>query len=165
MSQQQSASNLKAFIRTIYFLHYGIMLSLAVFSGYAIYSSRRLGSLSFTQQPMEFIIPLSLIGAIILGKFLTKLILNNNKKPKTLLQKLGLYQTTHLIRIATVEGVGLFAALTYLTTNNLFFLLIAGLAMILLIMMIPSKDKIERAITLTPEDEVHFRNPEKKFDS
>ena len=165
MSQQQPASNLKAFLRTIYILHYGIMLSLVVFSGYAIYSSKRLGSLSFTQQPMEFIIPLSLIGAIVLSKFLTKLILNNKGKPKTLLQKLGLYQTTHLIRIATIEGVGLFAALTYLTTQNLFFLLIAGLAMILLIMAIPTKDKIESAITLTPEDQVYFRNPEKLFDS
>ena len=165
MSQQQSASNLKAFLKTLYILHYSIMASLAVFSGYAIYSSKRLGSLSFTQQPMEFIIPLLLIGAIFIGTFFTKLILNKNVQSKPLLQKLGTYQTTHLIRIATVEGVGLYAALTYLTTNNLFFLLIAGIAMILLITAIPTKDKIENAITLTPEDQVYFRNPEKPFDS
>lgn len=165
MSQQQTATHLKAFLKTLYILHYSIMASLAVFSGYAIYSSKRLGSLSFTQQSMEFIIPLLLIGAVILGKFLTKIILNKITASKTLVQKLGTYQTTHLIRIATVEGVGLYAALTYLATNNLFFLVIAALAMILLIMEIPSKDKIERAITLTPEDQVYFRNPEKPFDS
>lgn len=163
--QQQSTSNFKSFLRTITFLHIAMMGGLFVFSAFFLITSEEMGSLSFTQQPFEFLIPVLLVGGIFGGKFISKMILTKEIQNKTLQQKLGIYQTAHIIRIAPIEGIGFFAAVTYTTTNNLFFLLIAALALLMMFMLIPTKEKIESAIPMSAEDQVYLRNTNKTFGS
>jgi len=165
MAQQQPATNFKTFLRTISILHLAMMGGLLVFSAFFLITSEETGSLSFTQEPFELLIPVLLIGGVFGGKFISKMILTKEIQNKTLQQKLAVYQTAHIIRIAPIEGIGFFAAVTYLTTNNLFFLLIAGLALLIMFTLIPTKEKIESAIPMSPEDQVYLRNPDKAFGS
>jgi len=162
MSQQQ-VKNLKSFLRTIFILHLAMMASLIMFSVFLITTSEKMGTFSFTQEPFEFLIPALLIAAIFIGNFLSKAVLNKGIQDKTLKQKLATYQTVHIIRIAPIEGVGLFSIVTYTTTTNLFFLGIAALALLILFTHIPTKEKIEQVITPTIEEQVYFRNPDKSF--
>lgn len=161
--QQQPATNFKSFLRTISILHLAMMGGLLVFPVFLVVTSEEMGALSFTQQPFEFLIPVLLIGAVFIGKFISKTILTKGIQNKTLQQKLGIYQTAHIIRVAPIEGIGFFAAVTYSTTNNLFFLLIAGLTLLIMFTLIPTKEKIENAIPLSAEDQVYLRNSEKAF--
>jgi hypothetical protein len=161
--QQQPTTNFKSFLRTISILHLAMMGGLLVFPVFLVVTSEEMGALSFTQQPFEFLIPVLLIGAVFIGKFISKTILTKGIQNKTLQQKLGIYQTAHIIRVAPIEGIGFFAAVTYSTTHNLFFLLIAGLALLIMFTLIPTKEKIESAIPMSPEDQVYLRNPEKAF--
>ncbi len=165
MTQQQPATNFKSFLRTISILHIAMMAGLLLLPVFNIITSEEIGALSFTQQPYEFLIPVLLVGAIFIGKFVSKTILTKKDiQNKSLQHKLGVYQTAHIIRVAPIEGIGLFAAVTYTTTNNLFFLLIAGLALLIMFTFIPTKEKIENAIPMSPEDQVYLRNPEKIFE-
>lgn len=163
MNQQQSAPNLKVFLRTILIIHLVIMGSLIMFSVFLVITSEKMGTFSFTQEPFEFLIPALLIVAVLVGNFLFKTVLNKDIQDKTLKQKLATYQTAHIIRIVPVEGIGLFAIVTYLTTTNLFFLGIAALALLILFTYIPVKEKVEQAIIPTIDEQVYFRNPDKSF--
>ena len=163
MTEQRVATNFKSFLRTLTVIHFamigGLIMMTVVFM-----TSNKLGSLSFTQEPFEFLIPALLIGGIFIGKFIAKVILTKEIQNKTLRQKLGIYQTAHIVRVAPIEGIGFFAAITYSTTNNLFFLLIAGIAILIMFTLIPTKEKIENAIPISAEDQVYLRNPEKNFE-
>ncbi|WP_299768048.1 hypothetical protein [uncultured Dokdonia sp.] len=163
--QQQPATNFKAFLRTLSIIHLAMMSGLLIFSVFIITTSKEMGTLSFTQQPFEFLIPALLIGAVFIGNFISKTILSKVNKDQSLQQKLGIYQTAHIIRIAPVEGIGLFAAVTYSGSKNLLFLLIAVLALLILFTLIPTKEKIESAIPINSEDQVYLRNTEKPFES
>ncbi|WP_299208336.1 hypothetical protein [uncultured Dokdonia sp.] len=163
--QQQPAASFKTFLRTLSILHLGMMSGLLMLCIFIFVSSEESGSLSFTQQPFEFLIPALLIGATLVGRFLFKTILHKDLQNKTLQQKLGIYQTAHIIRIAPIEGIGLFATVTYMTTDNLFFLIIAALALGILFTLIPTKEKIENVIPINAEDQVYLRNPDKRFES
>ena len=163
MTEQRVATNFKSFLRTLTVIHFamigGLIMMTVVFM-----TSNKLGSLSFTQEPFEFLIPALLIGGIFIGKFIAKVILTKEIQNKVLRQKLGIYQTAHIVRVAPIEGIGFFAAITYSTTSNLFFLLIAGIAILIMFTLIPTKEKIENAIPISAEDQVYLRNPEKNFE-
>ncbi len=165
MAQQQPATNFKSFLRTISIVHLAMMGGLLVFSAFFLITSEEMGSLSFTQQPFEFLIPALLVGGVFGGKFISKMMLTKETQNKTLKQKLAIYQTAHIVRVAPIEGIGFFAAVTYLTTNNLFFLLIAGVALLIMFTLIPTKEKIESALPISSEDQVYLRNPDKAFES
>lgn len=163
--QQQPATNFKAFLRTLSIIHFAMMGGLLIFSVFIITTSEEMGTLSFTQQPFEFLIPILFIGAVFIGNFISKTILSKVKKDQSLQQKLGVYQTAHIIRLAPIEGIGLFAAVTYSGSKNVLFLLIAVLALLILFTLIPTKEKIENAIPINSEDQVYLRNSEKPLGS
>lgn len=163
MTEQRVATNFKSFLRTLTIIHFAMMGGLAMIT-VLFMSSHDLGSLSFTQEPFEFLIPILLIGGVFVGKFISKIILSKEIQNKTLQEKLGVYQTAHIIRVAPIEGIGLFASVTYSTTNNLFFLLMAGVALLIMFTLIPTKEKIENTIPLSADDQVYLRNPEKNFE-
>jgi hypothetical protein len=164
MSQQQPAANFKSFFRVLTIIHFAMIAGLMMIT-VLFMSSDGLGTLSFTQEPFEFLIPIVLVGAIFIGKLVSKTLLTKGIKNKTLQQKLGVYQTAHIVRIAPIEGIGFFAAVTYSTTNNLFFLLIVGLTLLMILTLMPTKEKIESAILMNSEDQVYLRNPDKVFES
>ena len=163
MQQRQPATNFKSFFRVLTIIHLVMMAGLIMMTVVFTMGSDGLGALSFTQEPFEFLIPILLVGAIFIGKLVSKTILTKGIQNKTLQHKLGVYQTAHIIRVAPIEGIGFFAIVTYSTTHNLFFLLIAGLALLMIFTLMPTKEKIESAISVSPEDQVYLRNPEKPF--
>lgn len=165
MNQQPQATSVKSFLKTISILHFAMIAGIVAIAVMAYTTSNGESSLSFTQEPMELLAPGLLIAAIFIGRFISKIILSKGIQDKKIQQKLAVYQTAHLIRIAPIEGVGMFAGVMYLTYNNLFFLCIAGIALLILFTHIPSKEKIENAIHPTAEEQTYFRNPDKSFDS
>lgn len=166
MSQQQTGANYNAFIKTITIIHIALMAGLAmttiIISGIG---SEELGTFSFTQQPKELLIPAGFIAAIILGRFLSKSMLNKLDSKDTLQKKLGVNQTSHLIKVAPLEAIGFLCVFTYSETNNSFFLAILALVFLLFISLFPTKGKIENAIPTSTEDQPYLRNPEKPFGS
>ncbi len=166
MEQQPTGGNYNAFLKVITIIHIALMGGLTmvtiIISGIG---SEELGALSFTQQPKEFLIPAGLIAAIVIGRFISTSVLKKLSANDSLQKKLGVNQTSHLIKIAPLEGIGFFSVFTYAETNNSFFLAILAIVFALLILMFPTKGKIENAIPTSAEDQVYFRNPEKPFDS
>lgn len=162
--EQQQATSVKSFLKTISILHFVMISGIIAISVMAYTTSNgEESSLSFTQEPMEFLAPGLLIAAIFIGTFLSKVILRKVTQDKSIQQKLAIYQTAHLVRIAPVEGAGMFAGVMYMSSNNLFFLCIVGIVLLILLTHIPTKDKIEKVIDPTSEEQVYFRNPDKSF--
>lgn len=164
MNEQEGASNFKNFSKVLTLIHFaivgGLIVSFIFLTNLA--SGDELPPLSFTQQPIEFILPVALIGAIALGRFLSKNILSKLKPEDRLQKKLATYQTTHLIKIALLEGVAFFSIFSSDKTNS-FNLVIAVLALVILLTLIPTKEKIESSIPIHAEDQLYLRNPETPF--
>ena len=167
MSQQQTGTgNYKGFLQTISIIHLAIIAGFAMATIFiANILSGEFAPLSFTQKPKEFIIPIGLIGAIALGRFLGTSMLSKLKTKDTLQKKIATFQTTHIIKIALLEIVGFAALFTYTDTNNSFFLVMVALVLLMLISLFPTKGKIENAIPTSTEDQSYLRNPEKPFGS
>ncbi|WP_299680647.1 hypothetical protein [uncultured Dokdonia sp.] len=167
MSQQQTgAGNYKGFLQTIGIIHLAIIAGFTMATVFiANILSGEFAPLSFTQQPKEFIIPIGLIGAIALGRFLGTSMLSKLKVEDRLQKKLATYQTTHIIKIAMLEIIGFASLFSYSSSNNSFFIVIVALVLIMLFSIFPTKEKIENAIPTSTEDQPYLRNPEKPFHS
>ena len=164
MNQTQGSVNVQSFVKTSTIIHLAMTAGLLLCTIFSIYSVRSLGSFSFTQEPLEIGIPVLLILAIYAGIFLSKIMSPQATAAPSLRQKLGGYQTSHLVKIALVEGIGLFAAVTFQSTTNTLFLMVTGVALLVLVLRIPSISKITSAIKPTLEEQVYFSNPEKKLE-
>ena len=81
MNQQEGIANYKNFLKVLTIIHFAIIGGLVVAFIFLtdIASGEGLPPLSFTQQPIEIILPIALIVAIALGRFLSKNILSKLK--------------------------------------------------------------------------------------
>ncbi|MEQ3654494.1 MAG: hypothetical protein ABNH00_01395 [Dokdonia sp.] len=93
------------------------------------------------------------------GNFIKKKILSTVNKKQNVQEKLQLFQTAHIIQIATVEGVGLVSTSLYMAFENLIFLGLGVLAMIIFSLRFPSVDRIAGSIGLTIEEQTYFNDP------
>lgn len=164
MNQPEGSTNVQSFVKTSTIIHLAMTAGLLVFTLFSVYSIGGLGSFSFTQEPLEIGIPVLLILAISAGTFLSKIMSPQSATAPSLGQKLGRYQTAHLIKIAPVEGIGLFAAVFFQSTANTLFLMVAGVALSVLLLSIPSISKIQTAVNPTLEEQAYFSNPEKELE-
>jgi hypothetical protein len=69
-----------------------------------------------------------------------------------LMNKLTKYQTGHLIRLATCEGIGLLSIVSLMLTSNLFFLIFLMVPMFIMVLYYPTPDKIGSEINLTQKE-------------
>jgi len=141
-------TTLKTFITTLRVIHFALMAGLLAFCLFTLYSAESLGDFMFENDPLVFILPCLFLLAFGMSAFLYKTVLSKIDKEKSLKNKLGSFQTAHITRVAPLDGVGLFGAVLYMQTNNVLFICISLLCFMILITLVPSKDKIERDLPL-----------------
>jgi UDP:flavonoid glycosyltransferase YjiC (YdhE family) len=74
-----------------------------------------------------------------------------------LMNKLTKYQTGHIIRLATCEGVGLLSIVSLMLTSNLFFLIFLLVSFFIMVLYYPTPEKIGSEINLT-QNEIEMFN-------
>jgi hypothetical protein len=144
-----------ASLKAISIIHWAITFVPLIFGGVVLYINLTdpIGELSDENKILMYLPG----GFMIIAFPASHVVYKNYLKDKIggtieLRSKLGLFQTAHLIRIAMMEAVALFAAVTCLVTGNLLNLGIFCIALIMLVLVAPTPFKVAEALNLSQEE-------------
>jgi hypothetical protein len=156
--QQQTP---QTYLKTIGVIHLALILGQVMFGVLIICQTRQ--SILFIPKANDpfFIVAIILtITAIAGGTFWFKQNIDNATSKYSLKQKLMAYQTAFIKRFALLDGASLFAIVVSSVRGNLFYLLIAGAIILFMLVLRPTKDKIENDLNLSYDDKMQFDSSE-----
>jgi hypothetical protein len=156
--QQQTP---QTYLKTIGVIHLALILGQVMFGVLIICQTRQ--SILFIPKANDsfFIVAIILtITAIAGGTFWFKQNIDNATSKDSLKQKLMVYQTAFIKRFALLDGASLFAIVVSSVRGNLFYLLIAGAIILFMLVLRPTKDKIENDLNLSYDDKMQFDSSE-----
>jgi glucan phosphoethanolaminetransferase (alkaline phosphatase superfamily) len=151
------------FFRTITLIHLALAIGQVLFGIVVLSLNKRIIiNIRDTHDPMVYLVPLMAITCFILSGFLFKKVLSSGIKPgSTLKQKLVIYQTALIIRLALLEGPSLFGIVAFFLTGSLFFLIISATLVAYFIYIRPTRNTIEEILELSyAEKEILNRRDE-----
>lgn len=135
-------------------IHVFFTMGLVIFMGFVVFavigSIPELRITNATDDEFVFVILIPFISAIgfVLNKFLFgKLILLIPQK-EDLKDKLNLYQTAMIVRLAIFEGITLLAIIATMLNENLFFLIIALAFLLYFISLHPTKNRVMKEMKI-----------------
>jgi len=143
-------------LSTVKMLHWSLVLMLVGFGVvvFLLNISEPTGEVTDDNNILLYVPAIVLVIAIPTSMIVFKKHIKENmpKKPTKLSDKLGLYQTGHLIRMAILEVAGFFAVVISLITGTLLNLAVLLIAILFMVMLTPSLLKITEAVDLTPKE-------------
>ncbi len=139
----------KLFLRTITIIHLALVAGVLIlgFVMYSITENQKL-ELSYSGDPMFFIVPIMAIAGILVGNYLYGNNIKGLTSKNSLQEKLAGFQTASIIKYALLEGSALLGLVAFTNEGNQYFLIISILLLLWLIMQRPTRDKIERDLML-----------------
>lgn len=151
------------FIRTLSILFLALLGGISVFA--AITIAQLLTSPGEKSDPGAFtyVVPVILIACVLLSTILFK---NNLKKinPNGMLRKkLEAYQQAYLMRLALLEGAGLFAITVLFITRQDIFLWYAVIAMLIMIINRPVPARIAIELQLNDREKRQLEDGDKEI--
>jgi len=99
-----------------------------------------------------YIVPAVLLGAITLSFNMDKFLPHEIKPDAALSDKLGAYQTSTLVKLAPLEGAGIFSIVAMLLNNSYIYLIFLAVAIAAFLMLLPAEEKFVRQYKLTSEE-------------
>jgi hypothetical protein len=106
--------------------------------------------------PFLIILIIMSITVLPLGSFISARVLPNSDPNETFRSRYSKYQTRLIIRLATCEGVGLFAVTCFLINPNMVFLLFLLIALFIMSLYYPTPEKIGSDLNLTQTEVESF---------
>jgi len=162
-STKKGSSNFSSFLKSSRMLHIQMAVAPLILGAVILYINNETIDFSFTQEPLEFIVPVVLVGVLFLSNFLFQKSLGQIKSTFDLKKKLGAYLGAHIIRIALIEGITILGLVLCMNFSNLYFLIFAVLGIGILVSLFPTKSGIEKSLNLSMEEQVYLNNPDKPF--
>ena len=141
--------NSKSVLRSIRVIYFALILGLLSFLSVTFLISQDFRFAFDKNDPVLFANLILFISAIPLGYLVPQSIWKRIEKDLPLQDKLLKYQTGFLIRLATCEGVGLFSIVGFLISNNLFYLVLTGIILLIIFYYFPSLGKLELQLDLS----------------
>ena len=142
--------NANSVLRSIKVIYFSMILGLLAFIAVTFQVSPPDYKFYFdTNDPILIAAIVVFILAVPTGLFFTKTLWKKIGDELTLKDKLLKYQPGFLIRLATCEGVGLFSVVGFLLSNNLIYIVLAALILMIVFFHYPSVEKIGQEINLT----------------
>ena len=136
-------------IRVIYSAQIiGLLLFLLV----ALYLSNSSPTFEFNLEDPFTMIVLFIQIAIPVGYIYSNKIFKSYEPNGTLKEKLPKFQLGLIIRLAFIQGAGLFSIVCLLLSSNLYFVIFTSFALILMILNYPTPEKIGETMDLTPAE-------------
>lgn len=102
------------------------------------------------------VVPIAAIGGILLSNFLYQSSINKISPSDSLSSKLNQYQTATLIKASCLEGPALLAVVASFQSNNITFLGIAMLLVVIMYLKFPKKEKFVAEVKLSFEEKSEF---------
>lgn len=145
------------FIKTLSIIHLAMLIGPVIF-GFLVYSQSHstFQNLSDTTDTFLIITPIVALSGIFMGNLLFNKLIKSAIKVDGLKPKLAGFQTASLIRFAFIEGPAFLGVIAFQLTENLTYLYIAGVLILYLYLLRPTKDKIERGLVLKGKEKEQF---------
>tara|TARA_R110002073_G_scaffold72537_1_gene177118 strand:+ start:80893 stop:81366 length:474 start_codon:yes stop_codon:yes gene_type:complete len=102
------------------------------------------------------VVPIVALGGILLSDFLFKNQINKITTSDSLQSKLAKYQSATILKGACLEGPALLAIVATFLSENLSFLGITALLVLLMYLKFPTKDKFVNEVTLSMKEKSEF---------
>ena len=102
------------------------------------------------------VVPIVALGGMFLNEFLFKKQISNITTSDSLSSKLAKYQSATLIKGACLEGPALLAIVATFLSENLTFLGITALLVLVMYLKFPTKDKFMNEVTLNMNEKSEF---------
>jgi len=157
---EQQFTSPKQFLKTISIIYYAILLGPLGFLAmqYFQVTETKL-ELTSTKNQFQYIILILAVMGYYFGNRIYNYKLKELKNKKTLLEKLAYFQTGFIIKIALLEGPALLGIVAFSLNGNLFFLIIAGILLLIITLQKPTKQKVEAVLNLTMKQRSEFNKP------
>ena len=140
--------NSRSVLRSIRVVYFALILGLFSFLAVTFLISQDFKFDFDKSDPMIFANLILFFLAIPIGYLVSQVMWRRIEKDLPLKDKLLKYQTGFLIRMATCEGVGLFSIVGLLLSNNLIYLVLTGIILLIIFYYFPSLEKLELQLDL-----------------
>ena len=146
----------KSALNTIRIIHLALMVGPTLFSFVVAFLVSTNSFSGSSIEVLNYLSPAYFLIALAMHGVLFKAILPKDLDQKSLQQKMVAFQTSHIIRLAFMEGAALFAAVVALINGNLLHLITVTLTLALMFTKFPSVFLIESEVGLTNEEKDKF---------
>ncbi len=154
MTNQVPTSTWRAFRVTLLVIYFCMLGGLLVFLGLAAYllhfgemhSSPELG-----RKMLHVVLPL-FVACIALGSFVPRMMLRKVRPAMPLGERLIRYRTALITRLAFFEAAGLGTVMALLASQELYFLYVVAVSLLLLLFSMPTLERVASALKLPQED-------------
>jgi len=103
-------------------------------------------------EPFALVVLVMCLTVIPFGYLYSRRVFSGVNPGDTVREKYPKYQLGFLIRIASCEGVGLFAIICLMLTSNLYYLIFLALALVIFISNYPTPERIGELMDLSPKE-------------
>lgn len=111
-----------------------------------------------TSDPILIVAIVLFMIAVPTGFFISKILWRNIGEELTLKDKVLKYQPGFIIRLASCEGVGLFSIVGFMLSNNLIYIIMIAVILMVIITYYPSVERIGKDLFLTDIDMENLKN-------
>lgn len=150
---EQDINKVKEELKIIKTIHLALMSGVFIFMlivGFVLTDPSSL-SMDESDNIFNYIVPGIGILAFFAAKHFNKIPLKNISS-KNLLEKLAAFKSSLTIKLSLYQGGGTFAVVATLLTNSYNFLVITMIMLVLMYMARPTKEKMKRELSLTPDE-------------
>ncbi|WP_299365619.1 hypothetical protein [Winogradskyella sp.] len=148
----------KSIIKTMTTLHYAYSFAVLVFGTIALYiTDNATMNLNDTNDIFFYLVPILAVGGVMASHFLFNSLLKTVHAKSTLKEKLTSYQSARIIRLALIEGPAILGIVIFITTSNLFYLIISAILLVYMIFLRPTLQIIKQDLNLTVDQNKELR--------
>jgi hypothetical protein len=108
----------------------------------------------------QYLVPIGFIVTLTMGHFVFKSLIGNVNPSSNLKEKMRKYMTAFLVRAALIEVGGFLGAIAAFLTGDLYYLVAALLAIVILVILRPGHHTIAEDLNLPSEEKKLLQNPE-----
>ncbi|WP_299525142.1 hypothetical protein [uncultured Lutibacter sp.] len=143
----------KDFIKSLQIIHFVLLMVIIVFAAYVSIQLNEQLTFSYSNDKafLYIAITISFVGNLMSKSLFIKLI---KKIPKDadLLEKASKYSTAHIFRLAMLEFPALMCIIFVMQSNNSFYFILVGLLLIIMLAILPTKNKFINDVPLTSNE-------------
>jgi hypothetical protein len=155
----------KQFLKKTSIIHFALLaapLLYAILTFWKIETTKMV--ITDPNNPLQYIVPISAIIAIIFGNSLFNQQIKKIPSKKLLSEKLTIYQIGLYFKLALLEGIALLGILAFKEEGNLFFFYISITLMLIMLLQKPNKIKIEAVLNLSMKQRSTYNKPNEIID-
>jgi hypothetical protein len=157
MYNQNRPIDPKNFVKLIIIIHLALFMGQTLFAAVVLFISKDPAlNLKPGNDVLFYVVPFMLVFGIFAGSFVFKQLTAKLAEKTSLTEKLQAYQTALIIRYALSEGASMFSIVCLLLTNNVYYLILAGINILYFIIIRPTKLKILDDLNLNYEEQTEM---------